>query len=190
MPKPLRVAGTALSALALTLAIVIALATIVIPKLMGATPYTVLTGSMRPTMEPGALAIVQPVDAAQIQAGDVITYQIAPNEPAVVTHRVIGVNTSTTGERTFTTQGDANSTPDSSPVLPAQIRGSVAYSVPWMGHVNSTLNAGSRSWLLVVAAGALIAYGLGQVASGIRARSRRKRAKPGTRAARRWAQAQ
>ncbi|ROR73357.1 signal peptidase I [Bogoriella caseilytica] len=166
----LRLLGRVLGALALTIALVVALATIVVPKLMGAMPYTVLTGSMSPAMEPGALAIVAPTEAQEIRIGDVVTYQPRPNDPAVVTHRVIGINVSATGT-TFTTQGDANTRTDPHPVVPEQIRGTVAYAVPWMGHVNSSLNAGSRSSLMVGAACALILYGLWQVGSGIHSRT-------------------
>jgi len=173
VPKPLRLAGTVLSAAALALAVGIALATIVIPKVMGAAPYTVLTGSMRPTMDPGALAIVRPVEAADISIGDVITYQLAPGEPEVVTHRVVGINAASGGERTFVTQGDANLRPDSEAVVPAQIRGEVAYSVPLMGHANSALNSDTRSTALVMGAVALIGYGVWQVGSEVVMRRRR-----------------
>lgn len=170
MRKPLLLTGTVLSAAALTVAMLVALATIIVPKLMGASPYTVLTGSMRPAMDPGALAIVQPVDPADIQVGDVITYQLRPGEPDVVSHRVVGVNAASGGGRTFIAQGDANAGPDAEAVIEAQIRGKIAYSVPWMGHVNSAINSQTRSTGLVLAAGALIGYGLWQVASGIRSR--------------------
>lgn len=170
MPKPLRTAGTVLSASALTAAILIALATIIVPKLLGATPYTVLTASMEPTMSPGTLAIVQPIDTAEIGVGDVITYQIAPGRPEVSTHRVVGINANSGGGHTFITQGDANSQPDAEPVLPVQVRGAVAYSVPWLGHINSAVNSGTRSHLLLTGAGALIAYGLWQLGSGIYSR--------------------
>lgn len=173
MPNPLRLTGTVLSVAALTLAIAVALVTIVIPKLMGAAPYTVLTGSMRPAMAPGELAIVDPVEVADIRIGDVITYQPAPGEPQVVTHRVVGINAASGGERTFLTQGDANTTPDAEPVIEAQIRGKVAYSVPLMGHVNSAINSQTRSNALVLGAGALILYGVWQIGSGVRSKRRR-----------------
>lgn len=172
MPNPLRLIGTILSALALAVAIAVALATVVVPKVMGATPYTVLTGSMRPHLEPGALAIVAPTDPADIRVGDVVTYQIAPGEPQVITHRVVGVNANTGGDRSFVTQGDANGSPDPEAILPVQIRGTVAYSLPWLGHVNSAINVDTRSGLVVVAAGALISYGLWQMGSGVRSRRR------------------
>ena len=173
MPKPLRVASTVLSAALLTVAIGIALVTIVIPKLMGAAPYTVLTGSMRPAMAPGDLAIVDPVDTADIRIGDVITYQLVPGEPEVLTHRVVRINATSGGQRTFVTQGDANTHSDAEPVIEAQVRGKVAYSVPLIGHVNSAINSQTRSRALVLGVGTLIVYGVWQI--GSEARSRRQR---------------
>lgn len=173
MLKLLRLAGTVLSAAVLVVTVGIALATIVVPKLLGAAPYTVLTGSMRPTMAPGALAIVAPLDAADIRIGDVITYQLTPGEPEVVTHRVVGINAASDGGRTYVTQGDANTSPDAEPVIEAQIRGKVAYSVPLMGHVNSALNSKTRSNALVLGAGALIVYGVWQIGSEVRSKHQR-----------------
>ena len=42
--------------------------TIVIPRLTGSTPYTVLTGSMVPTYPPGTLIVVKPEDPAALLA--------------------------------------------------------------------------------------------------------------------------
>ena len=170
MRDVLRRAGTVLSAVALGLAVFVALATIVAPKVLGATPYTVLTGSMRPAMEPGTLAIVKPVAPGDVRIGDVLTYQLAPGRPEVVTHRVVGVNTGSDGVRSFRTQGDANSHADPDPVLPVQVRGRVVYAVPWLGHVNSAINSTNRSTAMLIGAGGLIAYGLWQVVGGVRQR--------------------
>src|SRR5690625_3263655 len=125
---------------------------------------------MRPAMEPGTLAIVKPVAPGDVRIGDVLTYQVAPGRPEVVTHRVVGVNTGSDGVRSFRTQGDANSHADREPVLPVQIRGRVVYAVPWLGHVNSAINSTDRHTAMVIGAGGLIAYGLWQVVGGARQR--------------------
>lgn len=72
----------------------------------------------------------------------------------------------TKGERTFITQGDANSTPDEKPVLPVQIRGKVWYSVPYLGHVNSWLTGDQRKTILTLVVGTLGVYALYMIASG------------------------
>ncbi|MGW9426311.1 S26 family signal peptidase, partial [Streptomyces koyangensis] len=58
--------------------------TIVIPRLTGSTPYTVLTGSMEPTYPPGTLVVVKPQDPASLQTGDAITFQWESGKPDVV----------------------------------------------------------------------------------------------------------
>lgn len=170
MRNLLRRAGKILSALALGVAVFAALATIVAPRILGATPYTVLTASMRPAMDPGTLAIVRPVDARDIRVGDVLTYQVAPGRPEVVTHRVVGVISRSDGAGAFRTRGDANSHHDPDPVVPAQIRGRVIYAVPWLGHLNSAITSSTRHDALVIGAGGLVAYGLWQVIAGLNQR--------------------
>lgn len=162
-----------MSTLALLVAVVVALALIVIPLLLGATPYTVLTGSMRPTLPPGDLVVTRPTSPDDISLGDVITYQLRSNEPEVVTHRVVGVGTTSDGERTFVTRGDANNM-DDDPILGVQVRGVVVYHVPYLGYLNTWVGVNRPGWLLKGVAGALILYGLFLVAGGVRDRLRRK----------------
>ena len=78
------------------------LAAVVVPRLAGATPYTVLTGSMTPAYPPGSLVVVRPVEPNEVRIGDVVTYQLRSGEPAVATHRVVGVGWSADGERLLT----------------------------------------------------------------------------------------
>ena len=76
-------------------------ATVGVPRATGATPYGVLTGSMRPELPPGSLVIVRPTAAADIGVGDVITYQLESGRPEVVTHRVVAVAPSEDGTTLF-----------------------------------------------------------------------------------------
>ncbi len=85
--------------------------------LTGSTPYTVLTSSMEPTYPPGTLIVVKPQDADSLRVGDAITFQWESGKPDVVTHRIIAVQRTAKGELRFTTQGDANSSPDPRPVV-------------------------------------------------------------------------
>lgn len=132
--------------------------TIVIPRITGSTPYTVLTGSMEPTYPPGTLIVVKPTDSAALGIGDAITFQWESGKPDVVTHRITSVQYSAKGELRFTTQGDANRAPDERPVVPEQIRGKVWYSVPYAGYVNNYITGKQRSALLVVVVGGLLIY--------------------------------
>ena len=166
--------AVALSAALLVIVLALAAVIIVIPKVSGSLPLTVLTSSMEPGLPPGTLIIVRPIDPRDIVIGNVVTYQIRSGEPDVITHRVTEINTSTDGSRSFTLQGDNNSDPDPDPVLPLQIKGDVWYSIPYVGWVNAAINGSNRSWIVPIVATALFAYAGFTVVSAIIARKRRR----------------
>ncbi|MFE4467773.1 signal peptidase I [Leifsonia sp. NPDC056824] len=179
-PRPtrslLQYVVTGLSVGLLGLVLFVAAVVIVIPRAAGATPVTVLTSSMEPSLPPGTLVVVKPKAVHDIHVGDVMTYQIRSGDPAVISHRVIAIATSTTNGMTFTTKGDNNAEADP-PVVPAQVRGVVWYSVPLIGYVNSALDQSQRSWVLPAVGVLLILYAawmfLRGTASSVRRRASR-----------------
>jgi signal peptidase len=151
--------GVGLSFGLLSLVLLLAVMVVALPMLTKSTPYTVLTSSMNPSYPAGTLVIVKPTDTQQIRIGDVITYQIKSNEPAVITHRVIQiVQPAKVGDEVkFITKGDANSLAD--PVVkPVQVRGVVWYAVPFIGWINNVINGGTRNVLVPIIAGGLFLY--------------------------------
>ena len=157
----------------LGVAAVLALA-VLVPRLAGATPYTVLTGSMRPLYPPGTLVVVRKVDPDAVGIGDVVTYQRESGDPEVVTHRVVAVSTNLRGETTFTTQGAANDAPDETPVRPVQVRGRLWYSVPYLGYVNNVLTGQQRQLAVYLVAGGLMVYAAVMLGGSLRDRLRRR----------------
>lgn len=151
---------TVTSWLLLFVAVAVLAALVVVPRLAGATPYTVLSGSMEPMLSPGTLIVVKDVPPTELRAGDVITFQIESDNPAVNTHRITQVVYDAQGTPRFQTQGDANNAPDRDLLVPEQIRGSLWYSVPYLGHVNSALTGDLRGVLVTVAVGGLGVYAL------------------------------
>lgn len=140
-------------------AVVLVLAVaVLVPRIAGATPYTVLTGSMRPDLPPGTLVVVKPIPADEISVGTVVTYQLSSGKATVVTHRVKAISSTIAGSKTFTTQGDANNVADAEPVLPVQIKGEVWYSVPYLGYANDVLTGSERQIVVVVVATLLLGY--------------------------------
>lgn len=134
---------------------------VLVPRVAGATPYAVLTGSMQPRLPPGTLVVVKSVDADEVAVGDVVTYQLESGRPTVVTHRVVGLSQNLAGESSLVTQGDANDVPDADPVRPEQLRGTLWYSVPLLGHANDLMNGEERAMAInVVVAGLLLYAGL------------------------------
>ena len=165
--------GVALSAALLVIVLGLAAAIIVIPKASGSIPLTVLTSSMEPGLPPGTLVIVRPIDPDDIVIGNVVTYQIRSGEPDVITHRVIEINTSTDGSRSFVFKGDNNSDADPEAILPLQIKGDVWYSIPYVGWVNNAINGSNRTWIVPIIAVGLFAYAGFTVISAIMSRKRR-----------------
>lgn len=165
--------------LVLLLLLAILMLTIVIPRLTGSTPYTVLTGSMRPTYPPGTLIVVKPHDPATLGVGDAITFQKESGDPEVVTHRIIESRRNSKGETTFVTQGDANPSRDKNPVVAEQIRGKVWYSVPYLGYVNNVITGKQRAVMVTVVVGGLFLYAGAMFVGAFRDRSRKGDESPG-----------
>lgn len=145
---------------------------VLLPRLAGATPYAVLTGSMRPDYPPGTLVVVRPVRPDEIRTGDVITYQLESGKPTVVTHRVTRVSGSLGGGTTYTTRGDANDVADEKPVRPVQVKGRLWYSVPYLGYASGVLTGRQHQLLVYLVGGGLVAYAAAMFAGAARDRHR------------------
>lgn len=66
----------------------------------------VLSGSMRPGIQPGDLAIVRPVPVSSLHKGEVIAY-LPPNQTTPVMHRIVSIDS-----QGIVTKGDANPVAD------------------------------------------------------------------------------
>lgn len=160
----------------LLLVVALGTATIIVPAVVGGMPLSILTGSMRPTYPPGTLVVITPTEVEDIAIGDVITFQLDSGQPTLVTHRVIERSVdSASGEVRFTTQGDANNTPDPEQVRPVQVRGTVWYAIPYLGWANQAIDGDTRSWAIPALAVALFAYATWTFGSGLRERVRKGR---------------
>lgn len=169
----LRLAGRGLAVAVVVAAGAALLLGVLVPRVAGATPYTVTTSSMEPALGVGTLVVVRPVAAASVTTGDIVTYQLRSGEPTVVTHRVVGVGTTVGGDRTFVTRGDANEVADPRPVRAVQVRGTVWYAVPWLGHLSGLLPGQQRQVLGTVLAAGLLGYAGLLVVTELRARRRK-----------------
>lgn len=147
---------------------------LVVPRLAGATPYVIETGSMRPGLPPGALVVVRPVDASRLAPGDVITYQLASGDPTVVTHRIVEQGIDATGTPRFRTQGDANDAADPGWVRPVQIKGERWYAVPLIGHATNLLTGAQRHLVLIGVVAFLLGYAAVMFAGDLRDRRTRR----------------
>ena len=110
-------------------------------RLVGLTPYTVLSGSMEPTYHVGSLIYVKQIDPQDITVGMPVTF-IVNEDLVVATHRVVDRREITDEEGTtyyFQTKGDANDTVDSSPVHYKNVIGTPVFSIPMLGFLSSWL---------------------------------------------------
>ena len=104
-------------------------------RLVGLTPYVVLSGSMEPTYPTGSLIYVRDVEPTEVEVGDPITF-VLNEELTVATHRVVEVNET---DGWFRTKGDANDAPDGSPVLFENLIGEPVFCIPKLGYLTNFL---------------------------------------------------
>ena len=136
-------------------------------RLVGLTPFTVLSGSMEPAYHVGSLIYVKATDPAKIEVGDPITY-VVNEDPLVSTHRVVEIDVFHTATKPvldeneqpvldedgdpiyeevpleepsyyFTTKGDANESIDGTPVYYKNVLGVPVFSLPYLGYLSSWL---------------------------------------------------
>jgi len=140
----------------------LAIAIVVIPAFYSGTNLTVLTGSMEPGIKPGDVVVTRGIDSTNdstLNVGDVIAFLPYPDDPTVVTHRIMGI-TATDGEISYVTKGDNNNSVDPwGPVEASHVRGKVMYVVPKVGYVKQWF--GSHAGVAITVAGVLlIGYGV------------------------------
>jgi signal peptidase len=178
MAITLRRARNALLWLILGLLTALALAIVVVPRVMGWVPLTILTGSMEPTIPTGSQVVVEPVegdeDAQQLQIGDVVTFMPYPDDHTLVTHRIVSRSVGTDGSVSFTTQGDANGAADPWELTATQLRGEVRYHVPYAGFVATLLDGNQKSTGIIAVAVILFGYAALQLATAARDARRSK----------------
>ena len=136
----------------LVIAVVLLAVALVGVRLIGYTPYAVLSPSMTPKYLPGDLIYVEKTDPDQITEGDVITFVVDENS-TVVTHRVDAVDRT---EHKFYTKGDANENRDGNPVLYENVLGVVKFSLPKLGYVSSYVASQTGRYVAIIAVLVLI----------------------------------
>ena len=109
-------------------------------RVVGLTPYTVLSGSMVPAYPVGSLIYVREIDAADIEVGTPLTFHVSGGA-MVATHRVHEIITED-GETLYITKGDANDMPDP-PIRYGSVIGTPVFSIPFLGYFSTWLQSGA-----------------------------------------------
>lgn len=139
------------------------LVTVVGFLMAGYRPAIVLSGSMRPTIQPGDVTVYHSIAPKDLKVGDIVMYHGTSADQSTitnVTHRLIGFKATESGEMTdtyvegvtkyFVTKGDANQSADGPHTL-NQLSGKVEFWIPWIGIPLNWI----RNNLLVVMFGAI-----------------------------------
>jgi signal peptidase len=100
----------------------------------GFKPVAVYSGSMRPTLGVGSLAVDRVVPASSVHAGDVITFNDPYVKGRLVTHRIAKIVPTKHG-LAYRTKGDANAARDPWAIQLNDRVGRVAFDIPLAGYV-------------------------------------------------------
>lgn len=119
--------------------------------------YTIISGSMEPNVDIYDVVIAVEHDIDKIKIGDIITFISTwdLNYGVTVTHRVVGISKTTTGEILLTTKGDNNQQPDGAKVTQSNLVGKVVGRLPQLGRLQFFL-ATKMGWFLIVFIPAMI----------------------------------
>ncbi|MBS4171683.1 signal peptidase I [Bacillus sp. FJAT-49736] len=108
------------------------------PSILGYKVMNVLSGSMEPSLKPGDVIVVKPIDPGKVKVNDVISYKNSRNH--FVTHRVIEI-VNKDEKRFFQTKGDANNIKDEGLVSSEQLGGSLLFHIPKVGYLANFLTS-------------------------------------------------
>lgn len=127
-------------------------------RLVGLTPYAVLSGSMEPQYPTGSLIYVKDVDPSTIVPGDAVTFVTPSGQTA--THQAYEVDAA---GRVIRTQGIANINQDGSimhdaePVQFSQVVGVPVACIPLLGYINAFCATPPGSYVVLALAVAIVA---------------------------------
>lgn len=150
----------------LIVGVILAFLPVPLAKLAGYDIYNIISGSMEPAIPIGSAIFVRSVNPATIEPGEVIAFE---RGGAVVAHRVVENNVS------ITTKGDANDSPDMTPVLYSSVIGRVEHSLPGVGGLLEMMTSGAGRLYAVglVLAGGLLRFAGGQLGQKAKAQTER-----------------
>lgn len=136
-----------------------------VPRLTGIQVRNVISGSMEPHIHIHAVAVAEPVRAADVRVGDVILFRppdriqngisYGPLLPEPVLHRVVRIVV-INGQPAFETKGDANSEGDGWVVPADHVLGKLVFDVPALGNVLGVMTTRAGYFAFVVVPGLLI----------------------------------
>lgn len=121
-----------------------------VSRILGYTPLTVESDSMKPTFCKGDLIFIKKCDTSKLKEGDIITFHtIIDNQYALNTHRIQKID-EVNGVRSYTTIGDNNNgVADQHVISDGDIVGKYVGHISNLGKVMSFLSS-SMGFLIVI----------------------------------------
>jgi len=96
----------------------------------GIRSFTVLSGSMEPTILTGSIVLTQP--KSEYKKDDIIAFN---QNGQIISHRIIKA-IKTAADIKYATKGDANNTPDNDFVSDSSVIGKEFFSIPFIGYIS------------------------------------------------------
>lgn len=104
-----------------------------VPSVFGYKPFIVLSGSMEPNIRIGDLIFVKKANIESLKVNDVIAFR--DDDKTVTTHRIIGIDTETYGQKCFITKGDSNNVKDEILTCKNNLEGLYTSRIPKIGKI-------------------------------------------------------
>lgn len=113
--------------------------------------YIIISPSMVPAINVYDAIVVRRAEPEELEIGDVITFLSSDPRYSglTITHRIVGIEKSDTGDLYFRTKGDNNNTEDSSLVKDANINGKVILRIPKIGYIQHILT-NAIGWIILI----------------------------------------
>lgn len=117
------------------------------PPLFGA--YVIVSPSMVPTIKVQDAILIKRTD--DLKVGDICTYfSRNPKYPGkMITHRIVGTNIDSTGNKVYIFKGDNNYSADELAVSKDQIYGKVIMKIPKIGYIQYFLSQ-AYGWIIAI----------------------------------------
>lgn len=123
--------------------------------------YTIVSPSMVPTINVLDVIVTMRVNnPGDLEKGDIITFNSTDYRytGVLVTHRIVDIEKTSSGDYLFTTKGDNNNTQDSSRISFNEIYGRVLFRIPKIGYIQYYLSS-ILGWVAIIIVPAVMIIG-------------------------------
>ena len=123
--------------------------------------YTIVSPSMVPAINVLDVVVTMRVNNPEdLEKGDIVTFNSTDYRYSgvLVTHRIVDIEKTTSGEYLYTTKGDNNNTQDSSRISFDEIYGRVLFRIPKIGYIQYYLSS-ILGWVAIIIVPAVMIIG-------------------------------